>query len=195
MNNKQLKDLRAILRSIELNNAVLSNIQLNTERELFALENRRDNYEDRDSDYWLTKVSDLDERIDRLQVETEAMAEVSSSLQELIELMRYKFCEIEVNTTLGNAGEQLPISQLQRKSTDVFSDRDPLFDEIARLVVTSNTASTSSLQRRYSIGYNRAAKIMDQLEAAGIIGAAKEGKPRPVLVDALELERILEKMD
>lgn len=72
-----------------------------------------------------------------------------------------------------------------------FGDRDPLFEEIARLIVTSNTASTSSLQRRYSIGYNRAGKIMDQLEAAGIVGPAHGGKPRSVLVDAVTLESIL----
>lgn len=72
-----------------------------------------------------------------------------------------------------------------------FGDRDPLFEEAARLIVTSNTASTSSLQRRYSIGYNRAGKIMDQLEAAGIVGPAHGGKPRSVLVDAITLESIL----
>lgn len=71
-------------------------------------------------------------------------------------------------------------------------DRDPLFDECARLVVTTDTASTSSLQRRYSIGYNRAGKIMDQMEAAGIVGPSRDGKPRQVLVDSFTLERILE---
>lgn len=73
-----------------------------------------------------------------------------------------------------------------------FGDRDSLFEECARFVVASGTASTSSLQRRYSIGYNRAGKIMDQLEAAGIVGAANGGKPRAILVDSLTLERILE---
>lgn len=72
-----------------------------------------------------------------------------------------------------------------------FGDRDPLFEEIARLIVTSNTASTSSLQRRYSIGYNRAGKIMDQMEAAGIVGPSQGGKPRQVLVDPITLESIL----
>lgn len=70
-------------------------------------------------------------------------------------------------------------------------DRDPLFEEAARRVVTSNTASTSSLQRVYSIGYNRAGKIMDQLEAAGIVGPSQGGKPRTVLVDPVGLESIL----
>lgn len=73
-----------------------------------------------------------------------------------------------------------------------LGDRDPLFDECARLVVSTDTASTSSLQRRYSIGYNRAGKIMDQMEAAGIVGPAQGGKPRQVLIDPMALERILE---
>lgn len=72
-----------------------------------------------------------------------------------------------------------------------FGERDPLFDECARAVVMSNTASTSSLQRRYAIGYNRAGKIMDQLEAAGIVGPSQGGKPRAVLVDQVTLESIL----
>ncbi|MBD5340901.1 MAG: DNA translocase FtsK [Bacteroides sp.] len=70
-------------------------------------------------------------------------------------------------------------------------DKDPLFDEVARLVVTSYTASTSSIQRRYSIGYNRAGLIMDQLEAAGIVGPSNGGRPRAVLVDSITLESIL----
>ena len=70
-------------------------------------------------------------------------------------------------------------------------DRDPLFEEVARQIVKSSTASTSSLQRHYSIGYNRAGKIMDQLERAGIVGPSTGGKPRPVLVDSITLESIL----
>lgn len=73
-------------------------------------------------------------------------------------------------------------------------DRDPLFEEAARFIISSNTASTSSLQRRYSIGYNRAGKIMDQMEAAGIVGPSQGGKPRQVLIDSLQLERLLESM-
>ncbi len=72
-----------------------------------------------------------------------------------------------------------------------LADKDPLFEEVARAVINSNTASTSSVQRHYSIGYNRAGKIMDQLEAAGIVGPAQGGKPRAVLVDAMTLEDIL----
>ncbi len=48
--------------------------------------------------------------------------------------------------------------------------KDPLFEEAARLVVNTQQGSTSSIQRRFSIGYNRAGRIIDQLEAAGIVG-------------------------
>lgn len=72
-------------------------------------------------------------------------------------------------------------------------ERDPLFFEIARSVVNSNTASTSSLQRTYGLGYARAGRIMDQLERAKIVGPSQGGKPRNVLVDPITLESILEK--
>lgn len=70
-------------------------------------------------------------------------------------------------------------------------DRDPLFEEAVRLVVQGDTASTSSLQRRYNIGYNRAGRIMDQMEAAGIVGPSQGGKPRKVLVDPMTVEQML----
>ena len=76
-------------------------------------------------------------------------------------------------------------------SSGSMQDRDPLFEEVARQIVKSSTASTSSLQRHYSIGYNRAGKIMDQMERAGIVGPSTGGKPRPVLVDSITLESIL----
>jgi S-DNA-T family DNA segregation ATPase FtsK/SpoIIIE len=70
-------------------------------------------------------------------------------------------------------------------------DRDPLFEEAAQYIVQSNSASTSSLQRRYSIGYNRAGKLMDQLEAAGVVGSASGSKPRQVLMDPAQLDMYL----
>lgn len=76
-----------------------------------------------------------------------------------------------------------------------LTDRDPLFEEAAQIVVQTGLASTSSLQRRYAIGYNRAGKIMDQLEAVGIVGPAQGGKPRSVLVDMPQLEAILSSLE
>ena len=58
---------------------------------------------------------------------------------------------------------------------------DPYFEEAAHAIVLSQQGSTSMIQRRFSIGYNRAGRLMDQLEAAGIVGAAQGSKPREVL--------------
>lgn len=73
----------------------------------------------------------------------------------------------------------------------IYGERDPLFNEIAHDIVSSGIASTSGLQRRYSIGFARAGKIMDQLEAAGIVGPSVGGKMRDILVDTFRLEEIL----
>ena len=59
---------------------------------------------------------------------------------------------------------------------------DPYFDEAAHAIVISQQGSTSMIQRRFSIGYNRAGRLMDQLEAAGIVGPAQGSKPRDVLI-------------
>ncbi len=68
--------------------------------------------------------------------------------------------------------------------------RDPLFEDVGRFVVSSGLASTSSIQRRYVIGYNRAGKIMDELEAAGVVGPAMGGKPRSVLMTLDEFNKL-----
>ena len=72
-----------------------------------------------------------------------------------------------------------------------LNDRDSYFDEAAMFIVSGETASTSSLQRRFGIGYNRAGRLMDLMEAAGIVGPAQGGKPRRVLVDSIQLSNLL----
>ena len=78
--------------------------------------------------------------------------------------------------------------------SDDLSRRDEMFETCARFVVTNSTASTSSLQRRFSIGYNKAGKIMDQLEAAHIVGPADGQRPRAVLMDSEALEAFLSQL-
>jgi S-DNA-T family DNA segregation ATPase FtsK/SpoIIIE len=74
--------------------------------------------------------------------------------------------------------------------------RDAMFDEAARLVVQHQQGSTSLIQRKLSIGYNRAGRIIDQLEAAGIVGPFEGSKARDVLIsDYLHLEQILKSLD
>jgi S-DNA-T family DNA segregation ATPase FtsK/SpoIIIE len=69
---------------------------------------------------------------------------------------------------------------------------DQMFEQCARLVVSSGSGSTSMLQRRFNLGYNRAGRIMDKLEAAGIVGATVGGKPRELLVHTeTELDEII----
>ncbi len=71
-------------------------------------------------------------------------------------------------------------------------DLDSMFDEVARFVVANQQGSTSFIQRKFKIGYNRAGRIMDQLEAFGIVGKSEGSKPREVLIsDPASLERTL----
>jgi DNA segregation ATPase FtsK/SpoIIIE, S-DNA-T family len=72
------------------------------------------------------------------------------------------------------------------------NDRDEHFAEAARLIVQNQIGSTSLLQRRMKLGYNRAGRLMDQLEAAGVVGPGQGSKPRDVLIKTeQELERYL----
>ncbi len=82
-------------------------------------------------------------------------------------------------------------------SADVdLKKRDPLFDEAARLVVMQQQGSTSLIQRKMQLGYNRAGRIMDQLEAAGIVGPFEGSKAREVLYnDPIALEQLLKSLD
>lgn len=81
-------------------------------------------------------------------------------------------------------------------SGDVLAKRDSLFEEVARYVVANQMGSASTIQRKFSIGFNRAGRLIDQLEAAGIVGHSEGGgKPRQVLVsDPMSLEMILDNL-
>ena len=73
-----------------------------------------------------------------------------------------------------------------------LTDKDPLFDEAARLIVLHQQGSTSLIQRKLKLGYNRAGRIVDQLEAAGVVGPFEGSKAREVLIqDEASLERLL----
>ncbi len=88
--------------------------------------------------------------------------------------------------------EYVDEKELEGKDFD-SSSRDPLFEDAARLVVTSQIGSTSLIQRRMKLGYNRAGRLMDQLEAAGIVGPNQGSKARDVQVKSeMELDEILQ---
>ena len=77
--------------------------------------------------------------------------------------------------------EYVDEKEMEGKDFDL-TDRDSLFDDAARLIVQSQSGSTSLLQRRMKLGYNRAGRLMDQLEAAGIVGPNQGSKVRDVLI-------------
>lgn len=77
--------------------------------------------------------------------------------------------------------EYIDEREMEGKNFDI-NDRDPLFEDAARLIVQNQMGSTSLLQRRMKLGYNRAGRLMDQLEASGIVGPNQGSKVREVLV-------------
>ena len=78
-------------------------------------------------------------------------------------------------------------------TNDVDMDHlDPMFADVARLIVQTQQGSTSMIQRKFSIGFNRAGRLMDQLEKAGIVGTSQGSKPREVLIqDENTLDQLL----
>ena len=73
-----------------------------------------------------------------------------------------------------------------------MTELDPLFEDAARLIVANQSGSTSLIQRKFAIGYNRAGRLMDQLEKAGVVDAAYGSKPREVLIeDEMSLNYLL----
>ena len=88
--------------------------------------------------------------------------------------------------------EYIDEKELEGKDFDL-SDRDSLFNDAARLIVQNQIGSTSLLQRRMKLGYNRAGRLMDQLEAAGIVGPNQGSKARDVLIKTeMELQQHLD---
>jgi DNA segregation ATPase FtsK/SpoIIIE, S-DNA-T family len=90
--------------------------------------------------------------------------------------------------------EYVDEKELEGKEFDL-TNRDPLFEDAARLIVQNQIGSTSLLQRRMKLGYNRAGRLMDQLEAAGIVGPNQGSKARDVLIKSeMDLQEHLSMM-
>ena len=100
----------------------------------------------------------------------------------------------EIDRVVSHVRKQLPPSylfeqeELIRQGT-ALKEEDELFPEACQFVVEQNSASTSSLQRRFRIGYNRAARLIDMMEAEGMISEAKGSKPREVLITAADISQ------
>ncbi|MFE6952907.1 DNA translocase FtsK, partial [Bacillus velezensis] len=98
----------------------------------------------------------------------------------------------EIDRVVSHVRKQLPPSYLFEQEElirqgSALKEEDELFPEACQFVVEQNSASTSSLQRRFRIGYNRAARLIDMMEAEGMISEAKGSKPREVLITAADI--------
>lgn len=107
-----------------------------------------------------------------------------NEIEEIIEVVRHQ-----------EEFPKLPLASYKEEEDediDVYSmeggDRDPLFDEAMRIVVLSGQGSVSIVQRKLKVGYSRAARIIDQLEEAGVVGPFEGSKARDVLISPAELE-------
>jgi len=96
-----------------------------------------------------------------------------------------------LNFTKNYAVKDTGYTTTSTKATLLPSNLDPLFEDAARLIISEGIGYTSSIQRRFCIGYNRASKIMDQLEMAGIVSPANGAKPRAVTMDSITLDELL----
>ncbi|PZP47428.1 MAG: cell division protein FtsK, partial [Pseudopedobacter saltans] len=91
--------------------------------------------------------------------------------------------------------EYIDDKELESKDANDLADRDSLFEDAARLIVQNQMGSTSLIQRRLKLGYNRAGRLMDQLELAGVVGANAGSKAREVLMKTeMELQVLLDNL-
>jgi S-DNA-T family DNA segregation ATPase FtsK/SpoIIIE len=95
---------------------------------------------------------------------------------------------VEAIKESGHEAEQIEVFSARSEAGAVDADRDELFDEAVNVVLETRQASTSFLQRRMKVGYSRAARLMDELEFAGIVGPAEGAKPREILVEESMVE-------
>ena len=126
--------------------------------------------------------------MERVQCALVSMAEINKITKFIGDQTGYRQC--------CNTPYYLPVPESQDGETSGgtidMQNIDPLFEDAARMIVTSQRGSTSDLQRRLGMGYARAGRVMDQLEGAGIVGPQEGSKPRQVLVTTFdELDEIL----
>ncbi|SEQ35193.1 DNA segregation ATPase FtsK/SpoIIIE, S-DNA-T family [Lachnospiraceae bacterium RM5] len=113
-------------------------------------------------------------------------------VQSVVEYIKTHNVEVEYDKNVENVAEVSDTSIQSNASSD---DKDILFEQAARFVIEKEKASTSMIQRMFKIGFNRASRIIDQLEEAGIVGSDVGTKPRKVLMTMPEFEEYISKND
>lgn len=98
----------------------------------------------------------------------------------------------KIKSKIDLSYQNTPAQEFESQNVIDLSDRDALFDEAARLLIMHQQGSTSLIQRKLKLGYNRAGRLIDQLEAAGVVGPFEGSLAREVLIkDELSLEKLL----
>ena len=140
-----------------------------------------------------TKVTGADELRVKESDRISAMAEFVTQLGGAIKVYEDGFEIIGAQKGYSNAYLLPEFIDEEINNNEVnVEDRDPLFREAAEVIVNAQQGSASLLQRKMKLGYNRAGRIIDQLEAAGIVGKFEGSKARAVLVRSIaELDQLL----
>ena len=103
------------------------------------------------------------------------------------------------NVTLSRPGWEIEIEEMTSflpKQPSIKETLDPLFEEAAKLIVKCKEGSTSMIQRKFGLGYNRAGRIMEELEKAGIVGSQNGSRPREVLIkDETSLKELVDSLE
>ena len=116
-------------------------------------------------------------RIHSAFIEEEEIELLAEQLAEMAPVFNPKIMEF-----LENEGEEEQEPQALMRDGDSGNDRDDKYDEAVRVVIEHRSASASLLQRRLGVGYNRAANLIEEMEAKGVVGPAQGSKPRKVLI-------------
>jgi len=110
---------------------------------------------------------------------------------EVQRVVEYIVKQIPATTYDNKISEQISAAQSIGNTSQSSSDRDELFEQAARFIIDKDKASIGNLQRIFKIGFNRAARIMDQLCESGVVGEEQGTKPREVIMTAEQFDEIL----
>ncbi|MBS5798024.1 MAG: DUF4494 family protein [Dysgonomonas mossii] len=148
--------------------------------------------------YFKTKIYfvTLDEKSGSEKKTTVTMLAQASSLKEALEVVEkgmsgtladYEIASLSETAIMDIFPYDRTKVEKQIQEPDMFKDgyEDPLFEQSKALVIEKNTATTSMLQRQFSIGYNRAERLMDELERKGVVGSFNGASPREVIYNAV----------
>lgn len=192
VNYRRVIDIRQKTASVEIATIPATKFQKQVDVERLKIEPVKVNYMQQER-MTVIALSDAEELLKQLGEDFELESAINEAKAKRTKIVgvhpRYKQMIADAATTAIYGQTDLLRSESRIAGSQTV-DRDPLFERAARVAGSSDFTSTSSLQRTFEIGYNRAGRLMDQLEAAGIVEPATGGKPRKVLMSREDIERL-----